>query len=204
MKLSLCFLILTLLAACGKAPKTKPNQVVTQENFMSMSHEEIMRVKYDNEIDLVCELRVQDGPYLDLNYKPSKKLIWKLNQELSKSKEIEFEFKGRHYSVEVSRLSSQIKLQHLDYRDSEGNRFIMDYSPTLEIRYRSRMSFTESPDFYQAKDFIGQASVYENVPTVIYTITSENMETRETVSEDLRCTLSTKINKGYEDQWLRK
>jgi len=196
-------LLLTFIAACGKAPKTKPNQVITQENFSSMSHEEIMLVKYDNEIDLICDLRVHEGPYIDLNYKPSKSLTWQLGRELSQSRSLEFTFDQRIYSVEI-KLGSRVELQNLEYTDSQGDRYSMMYSPTVSIRYRSRMEAETARDFYEAQEFNGEAKIYENLPTVIYSLTSENMETGETISEDLRCKLKTRIKEAYSNQWIRK
>lgn len=203
MKQSLCFLILTFIAACGKEPKTLPNQGVTQENFSAMSSEEIMRVKYDNEIDLICDLRVHDGPYVDLNYKPSKTLVWKLTQELAKYKKISFEFRARTYTVEIQ-LASKLRIHNLNYVDSQGDSYSMTYSPTIDISYRSLMTTGEVRDFYEEKDFTGETKLFENVPTVVYSLTSENMETGETVSEDLRCQLKTKTNPAYADQWMRR
>jgi hypothetical protein len=203
MKRSLCCLILAFIAACGKEPKTLPNQVVGQENFTSMSSEEILRVKYDNEIDLKCDLRVHEGPYVDLNYKPSKSFTWKLNRELSQGRKLEVEFKGRRYTVDI-RLSSKMKVQNLEYTDSQGNHFTMLYSPTVNIRYRSLMSMIESMRLYEEEEFIGEARLFENIPVVIYSLTSENLATGETVSEDLRCQLKTQINPAYKDQWIQR
>lgn len=204
MKRSLCCLLLTFIAACGKAPKMRPNQVATKENFSSMSSEEIVRVKYDNEIDLICDLRVHEGPYIDLNYKPSKSFTWRLYRELSLSRSLEFDFKGRTFTVEI-RLSSKIQIHNLEYTDSQGDRYSMEHSPTLDIRYRSLMTMGEAArDIYQEKDFIGEAKLFENIPTVIYSLTSENMETGEIVSEDLRCHLKTQILPAYSEQWVRR
>ena len=203
MKRSLCCLLLTFIAACGKAPKTKPNQVINQENFTAMSSDEILQLKYDNEIDLICDLRVQEGPYVDLNYKPSKSFVWKLHQELSRGRTLEFEMRDRTYSVEVN-LGSRLKVHDMEYRDLEGYRYSMVYSPTIDIRYRSTMSLKGARSLYEATDFSGESRIFENVPTVIYSLTSENMETGETISEDLRCQLRTKVRDAYRDQWIRK
>lgn len=203
MKRSLCCLLLTLIAACGKEPKTRPNQEIAQENFTLMSSEEILRVKYDNDINLVCELRIHEGPYIDLNYRPSRSFSWGLTRELAQGRSLEYEFKGRKYQVEIN-LASTLKIQNLDYVDAQGERYSMTYSPTIDVRYRSSMGLTQPRGIYDEKDFIGEARLFENVSTVIYSITSENLETGDTISEDLRCELRTKPKPQYQDQWLRR
>lgn len=201
-KLSLALLFI-LISACGKAPEMKiPTEGKTSESLVGKSKSEILTLKYDNKITLDCAVRVKKGPSIDLSLPPTDSFTWDITNELSVMRMLNFRI-GNMDTVVVVKLVSPIELvEYNTHIDEKQNEYVMEHSPVLTIAFRNDsktiLSNGSVHDTFKYKTI----KLFENVESRIFTLTTEDNDENQ-ITEDFRCTLRTKINPAYKDQWKK-
>lgn len=195
-------MLLILTASCGKAPSLpNPNQGKTVSPLVGKSNEEILALKYNNQLDLKCEVRVQKGGKVDLNKEPTDQFVWNVPGELSLLRVLNYKI-GKKETILVVRLSKLLEfhdsLTHVNERKQE---FYLQHTPVLTIAYRRAAKSILSNGSVHELDTFSNKPIFENVESRLFTMTSE--VNNEFVTEDVRCSLVTKINPDYQDQWVR-
>ncbi len=205
MKLISVFLFIVLLAGCGKAPKMKdysglqPKSSKSAESLMNKSQEEILRLKYNNKIQLNCVLRVSDGGKINFSDDPTDTLIWDIPDELTKLRIMNFHL-GKDPFVIVVRMAAPMKIMdQLSFTALDQREYFMEHSPVLKINYRRAPKSILTNGSVHDKETFSVVNLYENVETRLENRITETDD--KLVSEDLRCTLKTRINLAYKDQW---
>lgn len=201
-KLSLALLFI-LVSACGKAPEMKiPAQGKTSESLVGKSKAEILTLKYDNHINLDCAVRVKKGPTIDLSLPPTDSFSWDITHELSVMRMLSFRL-GNMDTVVVVKLASPIELlEYNTHIDEKRNEYVMEHSPSLSIAFRHDSKTILSNGSVHDQLKFTAVKLFENVETRIFTVTTEDKDENE-ITEDFRCTLRTKINPAYKDQWKK-
>lgn len=78
----------------------------------------------------------------------------------------------------------------------------MQHTPVMGIRFRRASKTILTNGSVHQRDSYEEHVLYENIPSRLYTMTTIDRDD-EPVTEDVRCTLMTKINPAYTDQWVR-
>lgn len=201
-KLSLA-LLFVITAACGKAPEMKtPTEGRFADSLVGKTKSEIMSLKYNNNINLDCEIRVKKGFSVDLSEKPVDTFTWYIPGELSMMRVLNYKF-GNSDNVVVIRLAEG--LQFVDNQTlitEDKKEYYFEHTPILTISFRrdSRSILTNGSVHERLR--YSNTKLYENVTSRVFTLTNEDND-GNMVTEDLRCTLRTKINSAYKDQWKR-
>ena len=201
-KLSLA-LLLILISACGKAPEMKtPSEGKSSESLSGKSKEEILKIKYNNQVNLECSVRVKKGSVIDLSAPATDSFSWDILHELSMMRVLNFRL-GNTDTVVVVKLAEALKI--VDYQtviDERQNEYFMEHSPELTISYRhDSKSILTNGSIHETFKF-RNVKLSENVETRIFTMTSEDNDENE-ITEDFRCTLRTRIQKPYQFQWKK-
>lgn len=206
MKTILSIALLTNLISCGKEmSQQKPTSFSSSHALlMGKSDEEIILLKYNNEIQLKCDLRVQPGKDVDLNFRPDSSFTWKLNRELISSKTLNFSLHGKEYRVLV-RLDSPVKiLPELTYPAVDGREYRMEFTPSLDIRYEVLTKEDFENGVRSDRESMAAISLPENIEVPLYTLTSELVSSPGAWTEDFRCTLEAQALPKYKNQWQKK
>lgn len=201
-KLSLA-LIFILISACGKAPEMKiPTEGKSADSLVGKSKSEILNIKYNNNIFLDCAVRVKQGPTIDLSSAPTDSFTWDITHELSILRMLSFRL-GNIDTVVVVRLASAVEIKdYITYVDEKQNEYVMEHSPVMTIAFRrDSKSILTNGGVHELSKF-KTVKLHENVETRIFTMSTEDNDENE-LTEDFRCTLRTKINPAYKDQWKR-
>lgn len=201
-KLSLA-LLFVFAAACGKAPEMMtPNEGRFAESLTGKTNAEIMSLKYDNEIYLDCEVRVKKGMTIDLNEKPVDSFSWYISGELSMMRVLNYKVDNTD-TVVVVRLASDLKFIDTQIVLTEDKQeYYLEHTPAITISYRrDSRSILSDGSVHERMRFTDER-LFENIKTRIFTLTNEDDEGKM-VTEDLRCTLRTKIKPAYLNQWKR-
>lgn len=199
-KLSLA-LLFVLAAACGKAPEMKtPNEGRFADSLVGKTNSEIMSLKYNNNINLDCVIRVKNGYTVDLNEKPVDSFTWYIPGELSMMRVLNYRI-GKSDTVIVVRLAEGLNFVDNHTVITENRKeYYLEHSPVLTISYRrdARTILTDGT-VHERMRFTNK-KLFENIESRIFTLTNEDNDGKM-VTEDLRCTLRTKINPVYNYQW---
>ena len=195
-------LLMTIMLACGKAPEMKDYSRPGKsfETLSGKSNEEIFRLKYNHQINLNCEMRVNQGQKIDLNFDPADTLSWNVPSELSVMKILNYKA-GKKYYVVVIKLGEPIKiLERVDYTTHDLKEYFMEHSPVVKILYkRAERKALSDGSIHQAETF-SEVFLYENIHSHLFTKTSRTDEDKF-VTEELRCRLATKVHPQYKHQW---
>lgn len=202
LKLTLVMLLI-LVAACGKAPSMPDaDKKVSVSPLNGKTNEEILTLKYNNQLDLLCEIRVQKGSQVDLTKDPTDKFIWNIPGELSLLRVLNYKIDNKE-TIVVVRMGGPFEfkesLTHINERKQE---FYMQHTPVMGIRFRRASKTILTNGSVHQRDSYEEHELYENIPSRLYTMTTIDRDD-EPVTEDVRCTLMTKINPAYTDQWVR-
>ncbi len=195
-------ILLLVFIGCGKAPSLpEPTQGKTFSPLNGKTTAEILDLKYNNQIDLQCELRVQEGHKVDLSKAPTDQFVWSIPGDVSGFRFLNYKI-GNKELIVAFKVESTLKfmnsLTHVNERKQE---FYLQYSPVLTVDFRRAARTTLSNGTIHNRDSFEYVDLYENIQTRLFTMTSEGND--EVVTEDVRCTLMTKINPAYADQWVR-
>lgn len=200
MKYLMSMALLTTLISCGKEMKEKPSFSSSSNDLRDKTEDEIISLKYDNDIDLHCELRVQDGIALNLNAPPQASFIWRLRRELASAKYLHYRVHDRQY-VAVVRLDSPLRiLDSLTFTDVEGREYHMEKTPFASVHYEVLSKDDFEKGVWSDRKNMNVVSLAENVEVPLFTLTSEDVN-RDLVTEDLRCTLKTRLGSHFSQQW---
>lgn len=199
-KLSLA-LLFVLAAACGKAPEMKtPNQGKSAEPLIGKTNSEIMSLKYNNDINLDCEIRVKKGFTVDLSEKPADTFTWYIPGELSMMRVLNYKF-GKSENVVVIRLADNLKFVDNQTVIAEDRKeYYLEHSPILTISFRRDSRTILSDGSVHERLRYKSTKLFENIQSRVFTVTNEDNE-GNMVTEDLRCMLRTKIKSPYKYQW---
>lgn len=201
-KLSLA-LIFILISACGKAPEMKtPVQGKQAESLTGKSNSEIISLKYNNKINLDCEVRVNKGSSIDLSRPATDSFSWDIPGELSLMRMLNFRL-GNTDTVVVVRIAEGLKfLDFNSHTDEKQNEYYMEHTPVLTISFRhDSKSILLNGEVHDLSSY-KSVKLVENVESRIFTTRSEDNDGNR-ITEDFRCTLKTKINPAYKDQWKK-
>lgn len=195
-------LLLLVFIGCGKAPSLpEPTQGKTFSPLTGKTTAEILDLKYNNQIDLQCELRVQEGDKVDLSKAPTDQFVWRISGDVSGFRLLNYKI-GNKELIVAFKIESTVKIRgnhtHVNERKQE---FYLQYSPVLTVDFRRAARTTLSNGTIHNRDSFEYLDLYENIQTRLFTMTSEGND--EVVTEDVRCTLMTKMNPAYADQWVR-
>jgi hypothetical protein len=194
--------LLILAAACGKAPsmpKSKNEKSVSPLNGKTTG--EILDLKYNNQINLNCELRVQKGVKVDLSKAPTDEFSWRILGDVSVLRFLNYKIGNKELIVAFKVVSTVQILDQLTHVNEKKQEFFLQYSPVLRVEFRRAAKSTLSNGSIHNRDSFEDVKLYENIQSRFYTMTSQEKD--EVVTEDVRCTLQTKINPAYTDQWAR-
>jgi len=201
-KLSLA-LLFVITAACGKAPEMKtPNEGRFADSLVGKTNSEIMSLKYNNNINLDCVIRVKKGFTVDLSEKPVDTFTWFIPGELSMMRVLNYKI-GNSDTVVVVRLADNLKFVDNQIVMTEDRKeYYLEHTPVLTISYRrDSRSILTNGTVHERMRFTN-TKLFENIESRIFTLTNEDNDGKM-VTEDLRCTLRTKINPAYSYQWKR-
>lgn len=195
-------ILLLVFIGCGKAPSLpEPTQGKTFSPLNGKSTAEILDLKYNNQIDLKCELRVQEGERVDLSIKPTDEFIWSIPGDKTVLRLLNYKI-GKRELIVAFKLASTIKfMNNLTHVNENKQEFFLQYSPVVTVDFRRAAKSILSNGAIHNRDSFEDLDLYENIPSRLFTMTTE--ENDEVVTEDVRCTLMTKINPAYADQWVR-
>lgn len=199
-KLSL--LLVFAFISCGKAPSLpEPTKQRTVSPLTGKTKNEILNLKYNNDIDLKCELRVQEGEKVDHSKAPTDEFVWKISSELSALRLLNYKI-GNQELIIVVKLATDLKItENLIHVNDRKQEFHLQYSPVLTINFRRAAKTVLTNGTVHHRDSFESVDLYENIPSRLLTMTTEQDD--EVVTEDVRCTLVTKIHPDYADQWVR-
>jgi hypothetical protein len=196
-------LLFVLLVGCGKAPEMKtPNQGKSADSLIGKTNSEIISLKYNNNINLDCAIRVKKGFSVDLNEKPVDSFTWNISGELSMMRVLNYKI-AKSDTVVVVRVAD--KLQFVDNQTvltEDRKEYFLEHTPILTISYRrdSRTILTDGTVHERMR--FTNVKLFENIESRVFTLTNEDNDGKM-VTEDLRCMLRTNINPAYKDQWNR-
>ena len=193
-------LLFSLIASCGKAPTMSgPNEGKSSNPLNGKTNSEILTLKYNNQVDLNCVVRVQKGRTVDLNTKPVDEFTWQLTSELSMMRVLNYKIADRE-TILVMRLAAGIQFQDILTHVAENRvEYFMEFTPVQKVLFRrAPKSILSNGSVHDRSTFTG-TSLFENVETRLYTMTTERDD--EVVTEDVRCKLVTRPNRAYRDQW---
>lgn len=195
-------ILLLVFIGCGKAPSLpEPTQGKTFSPLTGKTTAEILDLKYNNQIDLQCELRVQAGDKVDLSKAPTDQFVWSIPGDVSGFRFLNYKI-GNKELIVAFKVESTLKIMNsLTHVNERKQEFYLQYSPVLTVDFRRAARTTLSNGTIHNRDSFEYINLYENIQTRLFTMTSE--ENDEVVTEDVRCTLMTKINLAYADQWVR-
>lgn len=201
LKLTLVTLLI-LVTACGKAPsmpKSKNEKSVSP--LTGKTTAEILDLKYNNQIDLKCELRVQKGDKVNLSKVPTDEFIWRIPGDVSVMRFLNYKI-GKKELIVAFKVTSTIRIvDSLTHTNEKKQEFYLQYTPVLNVDFRRASKTTLTDGSIHNRDSFEDLDLFENIPSRLYTMTTE--ENDEVVTEDVRCTLLTEINPAYADQWVR-
>lgn len=196
-------LLLLAIVSCGKAPSMPEAQKKQAASPLTgKTNAEILNLKYNNQIDLECEIRVQKGQRVDLSKEPTDKFSWNIPGELSLLRVLNYKIDNKELIIVVklaSLLEFKDRLTHVNERKQE---FYMQHTPVMSISFRRASKTILTNGSVHNRDSFEDQELFENIPSRLYTMTSVDRDD-EHVTEDVRCTLLTKINPAYADQWVR-
>lgn len=198
----LSILLVLAFISCGKAPSLpEPTKGRSFSPLTGKSKAEILDLKYNNDIDLKCELRLQEGKKVDLTKAPTDEFVWKITSELSALRILNYKI-GNKELIIVVKVTSDLKIsENLTHVNERKQEFHLQYSPVLTVNFRRALKTILTNGSVHHRDSFESVDLYENIPSRLLTMTTEEYD--EVVTEDVRCTLVTKINPAYADQWVR-
>lgn len=193
-------ILLGMLVSCGKAPTEKvPTQGRFAENLTGKSNEEILSLKYNNQVSLRCQVRVNNGDFIDLRARANDEMVWAIPGELSSLRVMNY-MAGDKSMVIVIKMNGGLSfLPQKNYVAENRREYYMENTPKLDILYRrAPKSILNSGEVHERMAYI-RRTLYENVEERLFTMRTGRGE--EEVTEDLRCTLLTNIDPLYRMQW---
>lgn len=199
----LSILMLLVLMSCGKAPEMKTPEPRTRKNFETLSgkeQKEILSLKYNNNIQLQCTLRVSDGTKINFSEDPVDTLAWDMPGESSLLKIMHFQLGPDPYVI-VVKITEPLKiLDHLTYSSPDGREYFMEHTPMLKIQYRRGPKSILTNGSVHEREAFTPVSLFENVEARLEHRSTE-ADDEKLVTEDFRCTLATTISSPYLSQW---
>lgn len=200
MKTILSIALLASLISCGKKIATKKASSSESENLTTKTDDEILLLKYNNEVDLKCDLRLFAGRYVDLSTDPDMSFTWQLKKELINSKLLRYTIHNLPL-VLIVRLDSPLQvLEEKEFVGVDGQKYYMENTPMLSIRYEV-LTQKEYEDGVRS-DFssLPVVTLAENVTEPVFSMVTEPVG-GSAMGEDFRCTLRTNPKPEYKSQW---
>lgn len=195
-------IFLALITSCGKAPSMpKGTNEKSGLPLNGRTNSEILDLKYNNKINLKCELRVQEGEKVDLSLSPTDEFTWSILGDVSSMRFLNYKIDKKELIIVVKVISNLKFLSSMTHINEKKQEFYLQYSPILTIDYRRASKKILTNGTIHNRDSFDSIDLFENIPTRIFTMTTEEYD--EVVTEDVRCTLMTNINPDYADQWVR-
>ena len=204
MKLISVVFMAILLSGCGKAPEmkdySKPKFSKSGESLLNKSDDEILRLKYKNQVQLNCVLRVSEGEKIIFSDDPADTLSWDLPDQLSKMRIMHF-LLGKDPYIVVVKIAEPMKIiEQLSFTTLDKREYFMEHSPVLKIHYRRAPKSILTNGSVHEDETFKEETLFENIETRLENRVTE-ADDEKLISEDLRCTLKTKVNPAYKDQW---
>jgi hypothetical protein len=195
-------LLMILSFGCGKAPEMKDysRSGKSFEALSGKSKEEIFLLKYNNQVNLNCEIRVNRGQKIQVNIDPADTLSWNLPSELSVMRIMNYRV-GDKYFVVVVKLDGPIKIvDRVNYTADDLTEYYMEHTPVVKILYKRAERKALSDGSIHQPGAFSEALLYENVQFHLFTKTSKSDEDKF-VTEELHCKLAAKAHPHYVHQW---
>lgn len=199
--LKLNFLVLlAVIVSCGKAPEMQnPVQKSSGETLQGKTEEEVVQIKYREPFKLDCGVRIVKGEFINLNIDPKDQFSWSMADDLTLMRVLHYKVDKAEMIIVVKIDSSPEILPHVTHRTENFKEYFMENTPVLKIRYRRAPKKILFNGNVHETNAYTDVKLYENIEERIFTISSELND--GLITDDFRCTLSTKINPFFADQW---
>ncbi len=185
------YLLLLLVLSCGKAPKeptfhtdASGNPIVTPEAIVGKSKAEILKLKYNDQISLKCQVEV--------NSQLVDQFVWDIPHEMSLLKILKYKVNEKEISFLV-RIGEPVEFKdRVSHTDENQTEYYMEYSPVMSILYqRANKKVLQDGSVHDLSKY-QEKTFFENVEGVVH----------QTAFEEVRCTLNTQARAGFEHQWM--
>lgn len=188
-----------LLSGCGKAPQYDYVNRTVMDPLIGLPSDEIIKKKYDGPPTLICDVRVQEGDVMNLMIAPVETMTWTIDELTTLKKFLNYSLGSKSYLV-AFRMEDPIEFVDEVSIMRNGHEFQMQNSPVLKLYYRRGLrSMLSNGSVHDLRTYT-KITLNENVTTPLFTLTTETLK-RELITEDVRCTLKTKLRAQYRDQW---
>lgn len=199
------------LAACSKDDGKPSPDDEGLTSLSGLSFEEVLQKKYDR-VELVCSLRVQKGPQLDLNAGPSDMAI--LDLKTSSHRPLQMKLSG---NVQGHAMTAEIEIKKLDilsyfiYReecktctDGAFREYRLKYTPYAEISARLNWTTSVASGVGTDGGRITNQIVNERILNPVHNSSVKLGDQELSVFDYLVCTLQTDIRHEYHGQFESK
>ncbi len=185
------YLLLLIVLSCGKAPKeptfhtdASGNPIVTPEAIVGKSKAEILKLKYNDQISLKCQVEV--------NSKLVDQFVWDIPHEMSLLKILKYKVNEKEISFLV-RISAPVEFKdRVSYTDENLVEYHMEYSPVMSILFqRASKKILQNGSVHDLSKY-QEKTLFENVEDIVH----------QTAFEEVKCTLATQPRAGFEHQWM--